>query len=85
MLKRLINEREAEKTNLKEKQKILDGDSEKGTEGEIKDLENKIAKEKDENTAKELLKTLVEKKTLSNNINTKINNLKEEVKKLKQY
>lgn len=80
--KSLINEREAEKTNLKEKQKILDGDSEKGTEGEIKDLENKIAKEKDENTAKELLKTLVEKKTLSNNINTKINNLKEEVKKL---
>lgn len=80
--KRLINEREAEKTNLEEKQKILDGDSEKGTEGEIKDLENKIAKEKDENTAKELLKTLVEKKTLSNNINTKINNLKEEIKKL---
>lgn len=81
--KRLIDEREAEKTNLKEKQKILDGDSEKGTEGEIKDLENKIEKEKDENTKKELLKTLAEKKTLSNNINTRINDLNDEIKKLK--
>lgn len=72
--KRLINEREAEKTTLEKKQKEINK--------EINDLNDKINKEINENTKEKLQKTLNEKEALSQNISIRIQELDSEIKKL---